>query len=193
MSFTLPFMRACTRACTAALSALTLSVTLSGALAAEEFQLTSQSMAEGVQLSTAQVFEGFGCTGGNRSPDLAWSGLPEGTESLALTAYDPDAPTGSGWWHWGVVNIPMETTEVPAGASGTDAMPEGALELRNDYGSPGFGGACPPPGEVHRYIFTLHALSAKLDLPEGVTNAIAGYMINSQTIATAKLTAVYTR
>ncbi|NVK44890.1 MAG: YbhB/YbcL family Raf kinase inhibitor-like protein [Rhodobacteraceae bacterium] len=189
MSFTLPI----TRFGATALSAFTLSVALSGALAADDFQLISQSMAEGMQLSAEQVFEGFGCTGGNRSPDLAWSGLPEGTESLALTAYDPDAPTGSGWWHWGVVNIPVDVTEVSAGASGTDAMPEGAMELRNDYGSLGFGGACPPPGEVHRYIFTLHALSAKLDLPDGATNAIAGYMINSQTIATAKLTAVYTR
>ena len=87
-----------------------------GALTAQaaDFKLTSKTIAEGASLSAAQVFEGFGCTGGNFSPDLAWTGAPEGTKSFAITAYDPDAPTGSGWWHWNVVNLPAATTTLAA-------------------------------------------------------------------------------
>ncbi len=109
-----------------------------------------------------------------------------------MTAYDPDAPTGSGWWHWGVVNIPVETQGYAAGASGN--ITGGAVELVNDYGVAGFGGACPPPGEMHRYVFTVHALGVEvLDLPPEASNALAGFMINGNSIGTARLTAVYTR
>lgn len=161
---------------------------------AEGFTLSSPDLAEGQALSSAQVFQGFGCEGGNQSPTLSWSGAPEGTKSFALTVYDPDAPTGSGWWHWNVINIPLETTSIAAGASNTDAMPEGSRELTNDYGAVGFGGACPPPGEVHRYQFTLHALGTdSLDLPENASNALTGFMINANVIDTATITAVYTR
>lgn len=163
-------------------------------LAAQAFDLTSPEMSEGQPLGTAQVFAGFGCEGGNQSPELAWSGAPEGTKSFALTAYDPDAPTGSGWWHWSVVNIPAEVTSLAPASSATPAMPEGAVELTNDYGTTGFGGACPPPGEVHRYIFTLHALDTEgLALPEDASNALAGFMIGAHTLDTARLTAIYTR
>lgn len=159
---------------------------------AQDFVLTSAAMKEGMQLNAEQVFGGFGCEGGNRSPDLAWSDAPEGTKSFAVTAYDPDAPTGSGWWHWGVVNIPVDTQGFAAGASGN--FTDGAMELVNDYGVAGFGGACPPPGEVHRYIFTVHALGVEaLDLPPEASNALAGFMINAKSIGTARLTAVYTR
>lgn len=161
---------------------------------AQEFRVTSTSMSEGSQLSSAQVFKGFGCDGGNTSPQLAWSGAPAGTKSFAITAYDPDAPTGSGWWHWNIVDIPAAETEVAAGASGTGALPKGAIELRNDYGIVGFGGACPPPGAVHRYIFSVHALNVEtLDLPKDASNALAGFMIGSATLATTRLTAVYNR
>lgn len=173
---------------------LTAAIALVSALPAmaQDFVLTSADMKEGAQLSAEQVFAGFGCEGGNLSPDLAWSGAPEGTKSFALTAYDPDAPTGSGWWHWGVVNIPADTHNIPAGASGN--LTGGAMELVNDYGISGFGGACPPPGEVHRYIFTIHALGVEtLDLPPDASNALAGFMINANSIDTARLTAVYTR
>lgn len=158
------------------------------------FRLTSGSIAEGMPLRAEQVFAGFGCTGGNTSPQLSWSGAPEGTRSFALTAYDPDAPTGSGWWHWAVVNIPASVSGLEEGASGTAAMPAGAVEMTNDFGSAGFGGACPPPGEVHRYIFTLYALPVdKLDLPEGASNALAGFMINGSKLGSSRITAVYTR
>lgn len=162
--------------------------------AAEDFKVTSTSMREGGKLETAQVFKGFGCDGGDASPQLSWSGAPVGTKSFAVTAYDPDAPTGSGWWHWAIVNIPAATTALSAGISGTDALPKGAVELKNDYGTRGFGGVCPPPGAVHRYIFTVHALSVPaLDLPEDASNALAGFMIGGATLGTARLTAVYNR
>ena len=156
---------------------------------AEDFRLTSTAIAEGQQLAPAHVFQGFGCEGGNVAPDLAWSGAPEGTESFAVTVYDPDAPTGSGWWHWFAFNIPANVTELPAGT----AMPDGAVELTNDYGATGFGGACPPPGEVHRYQFTVHALGTKLEIDGSVSNALAGYMVNANSIASSTITAVYTR
>jgi len=159
-------------------------------VAAQDFTLTSSTIAEGVRLSADQVFEGFGCSGKNKSPQLAWSHAPAGTRSFAVTAYDPDAPTGSGWWHWNVVNIPAAVAELPAGISG--ALENGAIELKNDYGVEGFGGACPPPGEMHRYIFTVHALSVEtLELPPEASNALAGYMIGANTIGKASITATY--
>jgi len=159
-------------------------------VAAQDFTLTSSTIAEGVRLSADQVFEGFGCSGKNMSPQLAWSHAPAGTRSFAVTAYDPDAPTGSGWWHWNVVNIPAAVAELPAGISG--GLENGAIELKNDYGVEGFGGACPPPGEMHRYIFTVHALSVEtLELPPEASNALAGYMIGANTIGKASITATY--
>lgn len=161
---------------------------------AADFKLSSTSIAEGQQLASKFVFMGFGCDGGNQSPQLSWSGAPAGTKSFAITAYDPDAPTGAGWWHWNVVNIPVSQTSLELGASAGKTMPAGALEVRNDYGVAGFGGACPPPGEVHRYIFTVHALGTEhLDLPDNASNALAGFMIGANTLATAKITAVYNR
>lgn len=156
---------------------------------ADDFQLTSTTIAEGQQLDPAQVFQGFGCEGGNLAPDLAWTGAPEGTETFAITVYDPDAPTGSGWWHWFAFNIPADVTELPGGSP----VPEGAIELVNDYGTTGFGGACPPPGEVHRYHFTVHALGTALEIDGSVSNALAGFMVNANSIASASITAVYTR
>ncbi len=156
---------------------------------ADTFTLTSSTIAEGQALDALQVFEGFGCTGGNAAPDLAWSGAPEGTKSFAVTVYDPDAPTGSGWWHWFAFNIPADVTTLKAGG----AIPEGAIELKNDYGLVGFGGACPPPGEVHRYQFTVYALGTVLEIDGNVSNALAGYMVKANSLASATITAVYTR
>lgn len=161
---------------------------------AEDFKLSSTSIAEGAQLAPTFVFKGFGCDGDNQSPALSWSNAPAGTKSFAITAYDPDAPTGSGWWHWNVVNVPSSVTSLQLNASGEKKMPEGSVEIANDYGVVGFGGACPPAGEVHRYVFTVHALAVeKLDLPENPSNALAGFMINANAIGSAKITAVYNR
>lgn len=162
---------------------------LTGAAVAEDFKLTSPDIAEGQRLASDFVFQGFGCEGGNVAPTLAWSGAPEGTESFAVTVYDPDAPTGSGWWHWFAFNIPSDVMSLPGG----QPVPAGTVELTNDYGASGFGGACPPPGEVHRYIFKVHALGTTLELGGDVSNALAGFMVNANSLASAQITAVYNR
>lgn len=173
---------------------LIITTSVSSTSFAQDFTLHSAELREGKPLTAAHVFKGFGCEGGNTSPQLSWSNVPEGTKSFALTVYDPDAPTGSGWWHWNVVNIPASVTELPAGASPKKGLPEGAVQLRNDYGVVGFGGACPPPGEVHRYIFTVYALGVEqLDLPENASNALVGFMTRANALASADITAVYTR
>lgn len=173
-------------------AALMLAGAITTAASAQDFRLSSTSISEGAQLARSHVFAGFGCEGGNLSPQLSWSGAPEGTRSFAITAYDPDAPTGSGWWHWNAVNIPASVTSVELGASGKGAMPAGTVEITNDYGTAGFGGACPPPGRAHRYIFTIHALSTeRLELPENPSNALVGFMIGANTIQSARITAVY--
>jgi len=159
---------------------------------AQDFRLSSTSVSEGAQLSKSQVFEGFGCTGGNTSPQLSWSTAPKGTKSFAITAYDPDAPTNSGWWHWNAVNIPASVHSIELGASGKGTMPKGTVETANDYGTLGFGGACPPAGQVHRYVFTVYALSTeKMDIPKNASNALVSYMTHANTIESAKITAVY--
>lgn len=163
------------------------------ALSTKPFLLESSDIAEGKALSQHQVYQGFGCKGQNQSPKLAWKNPPTGTQSFAITAYDPDAPTGSGWWHWTLVNLPNTTHTLAAGITQKE-LPKSALQLRNDYGTIGFGGACPPPGEVHRYEFTVHALKVKsLELPENASNALAGFMIKANTLASDTITAIYTR
>jgi Raf kinase inhibitor-like YbhB/YbcL family protein len=116
-----------------------------------------------------------------------WNGAPEGTESFAVTVYDPDAPTGSGWWHWFAFNIPADVTSLPGGGE------VNGVQLTNDYGVEGFGGACPPPGVVHRYQFTVHALDTTLKIDNSVSNALAGFMVNANSIASSTITAVYNR
>jgi Raf kinase inhibitor-like YbhB/YbcL family protein len=173
-------------------SAVTAIVLGSGLLMAEGFTLSSNTVAG--QLGIDQVYQGFGCTGNNISPDLNWKNAPEGTKSFALTVYDPDAPTGSGWWHWVVFNIPSKTTALSVGAS-LKKMPEGTVESMTDYGTSGFGGACPPKGHgAHRYVFTLHALDVeKLDLDDSANPSLAGFNINAHTIARTTLVAYYER
>jgi Raf kinase inhibitor-like YbhB/YbcL family protein len=139
----------------------------------------------------------FGCSGENKSPALKWSGAPKDTKSYAVTVYDPDAPTGSGWWHWSVINIPANVTELKpdAGNASGANLPQGARNVRIDYGTAGWGGLCPPPGDKpHRYIFTVYALKAdKLDIPADATAALAGFMINANQIGKASFTAKYGR
>lgn len=160
---------------------------------AEGFTLTSHDIAG--QLTLDQVANTFGCKGHNISPQLSWSDAPKETKSFAITVYDPDAPTGSGWWHWQVVNIPVGTMGIQTGASGKHLLPKGAVEIANDYGFEGFGGACPPIGDKpHQYIFTIHALDVDRLPVEATTNApIVGYQINAHTIAKASLIAYYGR
>ena len=139
----------------------------------------------------------FGCSGENKSPALKWSGAPKDTRSFVVTVYDPDAPTGSGFWHWFVYNIPATVTELPAnaGAQGGANLPKGAAMNRIDYGVAAWGGPCPPPGDKpHRYVFTVYALKTdKLDLPPDATAAVAGFMTQANKIASATFTAKYGR
>lgn len=165
--------------------------------AAQSFQLTSPSLRPGAKVPEAHVYQGFGCSGGNLSPALQWRGAPSGTKSFAVTVYDPDAPTGSGWWHWVVYNLPAATTALPEGAGRADgtALPAGAVQGRTDYGAPGFGGPCPPAGaKPHRYRFTVHALKVdKLDLPADASAAMVGFMLRANQLGQATLEARYGR
>ncbi len=166
------------------------SLMLAGTLIADGLTLTSKDLKG--QLSMTEVFNGFGCTGKNISPELSWTGAPEGTKSFAVTVYDPDAPTGSGWWHWLVFNLPASTQGLPKGA---DLSKSTAVESMTDYGSTGFGGACPPVGDkAHRYVFTVHALDVeRLDLKSTSNPALVGYYINSHTLSKASLISYYGR
>ena len=140
---------------------LLLALAWAGPSLAGDFQLTSPDFAPGARLAEAQVFKGFGCAGGNVSPALHWSGAPEGTRSFAVTVYDPDAPTGSGWWQWLVCHLPADTQGLKPGAGDPKAglLPGGAVQSRTDFNQPGYGGPCPPVGHgTHRYVFTVHAV-----------------------------------
>ncbi len=136
-------------------------------------KLISNDLRDGDKLPHRHVFNGMGYDGDNISPHLAWDDVPAGTKSFVVTCFDPDAPTGSGWWHWVVVNLPADTRVLPQGfGSGLVAMPDGVLQTRTDFGKAGYGGAAPPKGETHRYIFTVHALDVeRIDVDEGATAA----------------------
>jgi Raf kinase inhibitor-like YbhB/YbcL family protein len=164
-------------------------------LAAGKFTLRSSDIKPGGQLSEQQVFNGFGCSGANVSPQLAWQDAPAGTKSFVVTVYDPDAPTGSGWWHWVVYDIPAAAKELPQGAGSGKGLPEGAKQGRTDFGAPGFGGACPPPcDKPHRYIFTVYALKTdKLDVPQDASPAMIGFMTRASALGNASFTAHYGR
>ncbi|MCL4779668.1 MAG: YbhB/YbcL family Raf kinase inhibitor-like protein [Gammaproteobacteria bacterium] len=161
------------------------------------FRLTSPDLTAGAPIRAAQVFNGFGCTGSNISPALSWSNPPAGTKSFALMVHDPDAPTGSGWWHWVVYNIPADVAALPARAGDPAAglMPAGAVQAVTDFGAAGYGGPCPPAGDKpHRYFFRLHALKVeKLDLPATATAAFVGFNVNANSLGAAELMAVYAR
>jgi Raf kinase inhibitor-like YbhB/YbcL family protein len=161
------------------------------------FQLGSPDIKAGSLIDKRFEFNGFGCSGENKSPALRWSGAPLGTKSFAVTAYDPDAPTGSGWWHWSVINLPADVNELKAdaGAVGGANLPKGASHVRIDYGVAGWGGMCPPPGDKpHRYVFTVHALKTdKLEIPADATAALAGFMIHANALGKASFTARYGR
>jgi Raf kinase inhibitor-like YbhB/YbcL family protein len=158
------------------------------------FRLSSNDLKEGQRMPEAQVFNGMGHSGGNRSPHLAWDGAPAGTQSFVVTCYDPDAPTGSGFWHWVVINIPASVKELPPGAGSAKDLPAGALQTRTDLGKPGYVGAAPPPGPDHHYIFTAHALKVpKLDLDEQASAAMVGFMCNMNGLGKATLTVTYSK
>jgi Raf kinase inhibitor-like YbhB/YbcL family protein len=164
---------------------------------AHGFELTSIDIQAGKPMPKAQEYQGFGCDGGNVSPQLSWDNAPEGAKSFAITAYDPDAPTGSGWWHWLAFNIPADVHELPTGAGEpkSDLTPAGMVQHRTDYGTPGFGGACPPKGDKsHRYQFKVFALDVeRLDIAPESSAALVGFMLNAHKLGVAELEALYQR
>jgi Raf kinase inhibitor-like YbhB/YbcL family protein len=176
-----------------------LSATLTAAAQeAPTLQVTSANFADGDYLPSDHILSasvGFGCSGGNMSPQFSWSGAPDGTKSFAVTAFDPDAPTGSGFWHWLVVNIPPNVTELALDAGNPRAsnLPAGARQVRTDFGTPGYGGPCPPTGDhPHRYIFTVYAVSMdQLPVIETTTAAVIGFMLHFNTLAKGELMGSY--
>ncbi len=162
-----------------------------------KFKVTSPDFVNGGIIKVAQVFNHFGCTGGDQSPALQWSGAPTGTKSFAVTIYDPDAPTGSGWWHWSVFNIPATVTSLPlnAGAVNSTTLPAGAVQGRTDFGASNYGGPCPPVGDKpHHYHVTVYALKIdKLPLDASASGAMVGYYLHFNSIAKARMTGRYGR
>jgi len=159
------------------------------------FRVTAPDLEAKGRITAAHVFNGMGCTGQNISPALNWSNAPAGTKSFAVTAYDPDAPTGSGWWHWVMYNIPASVTSLPAGAGNGRDAPRGSQQGRTDFGSKGYGGPCPPAGDKpHHYHFTVFALKVdKIDVPGDATAAYVGFNLNANKLATARVTGLYAR
>lgn len=163
-------------------------------------RITSTGFRDGDYLSMEHILSadyGFGCGGGNRSPQLRWEDPPPGTKSFALTCFDPDAPTGSGFWHWVVVNIPADVRELPldAGNASSGKLPAGALQVRTDFGKPGYGGPCPPAGDhPHRYLFTVFAVSeATLPVTADTSAAVVGFQLNFKSLAKATIMGLYKR
>jgi len=144
------------------------------------FTLESPDFAEGEKLP-----DWARADSGNRAPTLRWSGAPEGTKSFAVTLFDPDAPTGSGFWHFAAYDIPVSTTELVA----SDPLPEPAKILRNEVGQRAYLGAAPPPGDgPHRYFFTVSALSVDhLELPDDATPAVLGFTLRGSLVGRAQL------
>lgn len=164
---------------------------------AGEFRLTSTDISADRPIPQAYVYDRSGCNGQNLSPALDWTGAPEGTRSYAVTVYDPDAPTGHGWWHWAVANIPPGVTELPRGSGSRedDSLPEPAIQLRNDFGESAYGGPCPPPGDkAHRYRFRVYALDvATLPVNRRDSAARLKTLATKHALATAELVARYGR
>ena len=162
---------------------------------AQTFTLKSSDV--GGQATLSEVFNGFGCTGKNVSPQLSWENAPEGTKSYAITMYDADAPTGSGWWHWLIFNIPSNTKELKANAGNTESKiaPEASIQSITDYGSYGYGGPCPPKGHgYHQYIITVYALKTdNLGLDKNANPALVGFNLGANALAKASIVLYYKR
>ena len=168
---------------------------ISGYSKAQTFTLKSDDI--GGQMIKETEFNGFGCSGTNQSPQLSWENAPEGTKSFAVVMYDKDAPTGSGWWHWIVFNLPKELTELPTNAGDPKAnlLPASAVQAKTDYGAYGYGGPCPPKGHgFHEYKITVYALKLdQLELDADASSAKIGYFLNHNALAKASIIAYYKR
>ncbi len=156
-------------------------------------RLFSKDFNDGDKMPERHVFNGMGYQGENLSPHLAWDDVPAGCKSFVVTCFDPDAPTGSGWWHWVVANLPSSIRELPQGAgSGLAALPEGSVEVRTDFSLNQYGGAAPPQGDSHRYIFSVHALDVEqIDVSEQSSGAMVGFYVHFHKLASASITVHY--
>jgi hypothetical protein len=185
------------RTLTALFVAGTLSAVASATAGAQKFTVKSPDISQGKTIPMTHVFNGMGCTGGDLSPALSWSGAPAKTKSFAITIYDPDAPTGSGFWHWVMYNVPATTMSLPEGAgdSKRNLLPAGTTQGITDFGAPGYGGPCPPVGDKpHHYHIKVTALDIdKLDLPPNATPAYVGFNLHGHTLGVAELVGLYGR
>ena len=176
---------------------LPLLLTASSIASAHGLTLHGPVALSGDRLPHAQVNDGYGCTGSNHSPALTWVRAPADTKSFVLTIFDLDAPTGSGWWHWVVYDIPAGAKGLEVGAGTVDGtqLPPGTKQARNDFGQAAYGGACPPPSDKpHRYVFTLYALDVPtLNAPVDASPAMVGYLLHQHRIAQSSVTALYAR
>jgi Raf kinase inhibitor-like YbhB/YbcL family protein len=170
---------------------------LPASIFAGDFRVTSPTVKEHGTIGNEHVYNGFGCSGNNVSPELRWEQAPKGAKSFAVTVYDPDAPTGSGWWHWVIFNIPPAVSSLPLGAGKSDGSqaPQGSVQSVTDFGQQGYGGPCPPQGDKpHRYIFTVYALKVdQLALKKEASGAMVGFYLNQNALGKASLTATYGR
>jgi hypothetical protein len=160
------------------------------------FSVESDDVRDGEQMSDEHAFDDWGVPGGNVSPQLRWSGAPEGTASYVVSCFDPDAPTPSGFWHWSAVDLPATTTELARGAGVADSsLPDGAFSVRNDFGLTGYGGPAPPEGDVpHRYYFVVHAVDVPtLGVPREATPAVVAFNLAFHTLARAILIPTWRR
>ncbi len=170
-----------------ALTAILFAASVSACAAQSGFSVTTDDAVDG-RFQQTQFFDNYGCTGGNISPHITWTGAPAGTQSFALTIFDPDAPTGHGWWHWLVIDIPASSQGLERGVSGTDGLQTfGIVETNNDFGRGKYGGPCPPPGQDHHYVITVYAMKApQLDLTPATPPAEVEARLKAESLATAQ-------
>jgi Raf kinase inhibitor-like YbhB/YbcL family protein len=156
--------------------------------------VSSTSIQNNSRLPEAHVFDGWGMTGGNLSPQLSWSGAPEATKGYAVTCFDPDAPTPSGFWHWLLLGIPADVTSLDVGAGIAEKAPAGAFHVANDFGDKKYDGAAPPAGDQsHRYLFAVHALDTDdLGLDDTASAAVTAFTMGMHTLARGVISASYT-
>lgn len=157
------------------------------------FTLTSADIQDGAPLSETHVFNGMGVSGENLSPQLAWTGFPDGTKSFTVTCFDPDAPTASGFWHWVLVNLPASVTALERGAGYSDTTLPGGFHVRTDFGTASYGGAAPPEGDhPHHYYFVVHAVDVDaLEVDATTAPAVVGFNLAFHTLARAMIVPTY--